>query len=49
MIKEFNLVNSYDFWSQVIRNEKKIINTWAIFWYATIFMKRGLSLNHLVH
>ena len=23
MIKEFNLDNSYDYWSQVIRNEKK--------------------------
>ena len=46
-IKEFNLDNSYDFWSQVIRNEKKIINTWAIFWYATIFIKKGLSINPL--
>ena len=44
-IKEFNLDDSYDFWSQVIRNEKKIINTWAIFWYATIFIKKGLSIN----
>ena len=44
MIKEFNLDNSYDYWSQVIRNEKKIINTWAIFWYATIFINKGLSI-----
>ncbi len=44
-IKEFNLDNSYDFWSQVVRNEKKTIDTWAIFWYSTIFIKKGLSIN----
>ena len=46
-IKRFNLDNSYNFWSQVIRNKNKTIKTWAIFWYATIFKKKGLSLNPL--
>ena len=43
-IKKFNLDNNYNFWSQVLRNNKNIINTWAIFWYATIFEKKGLCL-----
>ena len=43
-IKKFNLDDSYDFWSQVIRNNNKKINTWAIFWYATIFENKGLCL-----
>lgn len=47
-IEKFNLDNSYNFWSQVIRNEKKIINTWAIFWYATIFVNKGLSINPVI-
>ncbi len=44
-IKKFNLNDSYNFWSQVLRNDKKIINTWAVFWYATIFEHNGLCLN----
>ncbi len=47
-IGKFNLDNSYNFWSQIIRNKKKIINTWAIFWYATIFVNKGLSINPLI-
>jgi hypothetical protein len=44
-IKEFNLDNFYDFFSQISRNYKGQINTWAIFWYATIFNQKGLCLN----
>lgn len=43
-IYHFNLENSYDFWSQVIGNEKGKLNTWAIFWTATIFQHNGLML-----
>ena len=43
-IKKFNLDDSYNFWSQVIRNNNNKINTWAIFWYATIFENKGLCL-----
>ena len=32
------------FWRQVLLNKKDKINTWAIFWYATIFKKNGLCL-----
>lgn len=44
-IKRFNLDGAYDFWSQVIENHERRLNTWAIFWYATIFSKSGLCLN----
>lgn len=45
MIKEFNFDNSTDFWSQVILNKRGRINTWAIYWYATIFLNNRLFLH----
>ncbi len=44
-IKRFNLDNSCDFWEQVKANYSGKLNTWAIFWYATIFEQNGLCLN----
>jgi GT2 family glycosyltransferase len=44
-IKRFNLDSKEDFFGQVTSNYDKKINTWAIFWYATIFKKDGLCLN----
>ncbi len=44
-INRFNLDGSYDFWQQVKQNHSGKINTWAIFWYATIFENSGLCLN----
>ena len=44
-IDKFNLDRSYDFWSQITDNYNKKINTWAVFWYATIFSHDGLCLN----
>ena len=44
-IKRFNINGAEDFFGQVTANYKKKINTWAIFWYATIFKKDGLCLN----
>lgn len=41
----FNVDDSYDFWSQILDNQSGHINTWAIFWYATIFEHDGLCLN----
>lgn len=40
----FDLGITAEFWSQVIMNKKSIINSWAIFWYATIFQNKGLCL-----
>lgn len=44
-IKKFNLDNSQNFWGQVLDNRNNKIDTWAVFWYATIFKKDGLCLN----
>ncbi len=44
-IYKFNLDGSYQFWKQVTDNHEGKINTWAIFWYATIFKNGGLCVN----
>ena len=44
-IFKFNMNNSYDYWSQILRNKSGKINTWAVFWYANIFKKNGLCLS----
>ncbi|QOT80681.1 sugar transferase [Cupriavidus basilensis] len=45
MIRDFDLNGSGVFWSQVILNLENKIDTWAIYWYATIFKNGGLCLN----
>lgn len=45
MIEEFDLNGTGLFWSQVLDNAENKINTWAIFWYATIFKHGGLCVN----
>ena len=44
-IDKFNLDGVENFWGQVIANKSKKINTWAIYWYATIFKQKGLCIN----
>lgn len=44
-IKRFNLDGVGYFWDQVILNQKGVINTWAVFWYASIFKNNGFCLN----
>ena len=44
-ISKFNLDGFENFWDQVLANKTGKINTWAIYWYATIFKNRGLCLN----
>jgi hypothetical protein len=44
-IYKFNINNSEDIWGQVLANKTGKINTWAVFWYATIFCNNGLCLN----
>ena len=44
-IRRFNLDDSLDFWIQVKRNARGELNTWAIFWYASIFENNGLCLS----
>jgi hypothetical protein len=45
MIQEFDINGSGLFWSQIVANAQNKINTWAIFWYATIFKNGGLCVN----
>ena len=44
MIRHFNFDNSYNYWKQLESNKSGKINTWFIFWYATLFLKNGLAL-----
>ncbi len=44
-IERFNMDGTYNFWKQVIMNKQKKINTWAVFWYASIFQRNGLCLH----
>lgn len=48
MINDMNLYGAINFWDQVILNKKNKIDTWAIYWYATIFLNKGLCLNPYV-
>ena len=45
MIKDFNLNGAYNYFDQIIQNKKGTINTWAIFWYASVYLQEGLSLH----
>ena len=45
MIFDFNLNNSYKYFDQIKQNQKGKIKTWAIFWYASIYLNNGLSLH----
>ena len=46
MINAFNLNGNHDiFWSQIEKNAASDKQTWAIFWYAHIFLNKGLCLN----
>ena len=40
----FNLDGKRDFWRQLEMNKNGEIRTWAIFWYASVFLNGGLSL-----
>ncbi|HEC58419.1 hypothetical protein LCGC14_0881070 [marine sediment metagenome] len=44
-VKAFNIDGVGNFYSQIEKNKNKKINTWAIFWYASIFKEKGLCLN----
>ena len=43
-INEFNFNGSENFWNQVVLNKIGVLNTWAIFWYAAVFKRNGLTL-----
>lgn len=45
MIERFNIGGGYDFWRDIRRNREGVVNTWGVFWYATIFEQGGLCLS----
>jgi len=47
-INRFNLDGKRDFWEQVKQNALGVLNTWGVFWYATIFEYNALCLNPTV-
>lgn len=44
-IRRFNMDGTHDFWVQVLKNLAGEIDTWAVFWYATVFQQNGLCLH----
>ncbi|MFS4461100.1 sugar transferase [Bdellovibrio sp. HCB2-146] len=44
-VSRFNLDDAYDFHDQLLLNYWGRINTWAIFWYHTIYTTGGFSLH----
>jgi hypothetical protein len=44
-IYRFNMYGADNLWGQILGNISEEINTWAIFWYASIFLRNGLCLN----
>ncbi|MFH1999657.1 MAG: sugar transferase [Planctomycetota bacterium] len=44
MRRDFTFNNSYHFWEQLESNKSRIIDTWFVYWYATLFMENGLAL-----
>lgn len=47
-INRFNLDGKRDFWAQVKQNSLGVLNTWGVFWYATIFEHNALCINPAV-
>ncbi|WMW65044.1 DapH/DapD/GlmU-related protein [Nitratidesulfovibrio liaohensis] len=44
-IHRFNLDGSVDYWSQFLANHNGQLKTWAVYWYACVFLKGGLCLH----
>jgi hypothetical protein len=46
-IHQFSIEGSMNFWKQIIEFKNGRNNSWAIRWYASIFLRGGLTLNPL--
>lgn len=44
-IYKFNLDGTEAVYNQILWNKKGLVDTWAVFWYATIFRNNGLCVN----
>jgi GT2 family glycosyltransferase len=45
MIYDFTINGTMDFWNQMEILKRREINSWAIRWYASVFIKHGLCLH----
>lgn len=45
LVKKFNIEGTYGFMNQLERNVNGTAKTWAVKWYASIFLNNGLSLH----
>lgn len=43
-IKRFNIDDSENLWEQVVRNAKGELSSWAVFWYAVVFLNSGVTI-----
>ncbi len=43
-IHNFNVFSSMNHFEQIIRNKKKTLSSWAVFWHATIFKNNGICI-----
>lgn len=41
----FNLDGGYNYWAQLTANHEGRLKTWAVFWYASVFLQHGLCLH----
>lgn len=44
MISDFSFDGNYHYWKQLQLNKSGKLNTWFVFWYATLFLRGGLAL-----
>jgi hypothetical protein len=43
--RQFNLSGRRRYWAEVAANRSGLFDTWAVFWYATIYLRSGLCVN----
>ena len=43
-IHNFNIFSSMNHFEQILRNQKKTLSSWAVFWHATIFKNNGICI-----
>ena len=43
-VENFTFGNTMNFWKQMKLQQKGLINSWAVRWYASVFLKEGLAL-----
>lgn len=44
MRRDFSVNGTYHFWKQLEDNNKGLINTWFVYWYAALFLRGAMAL-----